>query len=106
MANWHPLLNAIEVAAGEWWMPDPADEPYAVVRLVEVNGERGYRVVTYAPESADRKLIGYYGNLRAATRGANMWFVQSRGVEWHTVHRLDRCPAWIASRRRRWSARH
>jgi hypothetical protein len=79
LADWHPLLNAIEVAAGEWWMPDPTDEPYAVVRLVEVNGERGYRVVTYAPESADRQLIGYYGNLRAAARGANMWFVQSRG---------------------------
>jgi len=83
LADWHPILNAIEVAAGEWLMPDPLGEPYAVVRLVEVGGERGYRVVSYAPESADRTLIGYYGNLRAATRGANLWYVQACG--WNGV---------------------
>lgn len=75
MADWHPILSAIEVAAGEWWMPDPLGRPYAVVRLVKVNGECGYRVVTYAPESGDRKLIGYFGNLRAATMGANRHYV-------------------------------
>ena len=80
MADWHPILNAIEVAAGEWWMPDPLGKPYAVVRLVEVRGERGYRVVTYALDSGDRSLIGYYGNLRAATMGANHWFVSSRAA--------------------------
>ena len=79
MADWHPILNAIEVAGVEWWMPDPLGEPYAVVKLVEVQGERGYRVVTYAPASVDRPLIGYYGNLRAATHGSNLWFVQSQG---------------------------
>jgi hypothetical protein len=75
LADWHPILSAIEVAAGEWWMPDPLAKPYAVVRLLEVRGERGYRVVTYAAESGDRKLIGYFGNLRAATMGANRWYV-------------------------------
>jgi hypothetical protein len=79
MATWHPSHSAIEVTAGEWWMPDPLDKPYAVVRLVEVRGERGYRVVTYAPESDDRKLIGYFGNLRAATMGANRWYVANCG---------------------------
>jgi hypothetical protein len=29
MADWHPLHNAIEVAAGEWWMSDPLGAPYA-----------------------------------------------------------------------------
>jgi len=79
LADWHPILSAIEVAAGEWWMPDPLGRPYAVVRLVEVNGERGYRVVTYAPESGDRALVGYFGTLRAATKGANQWFVSNQG---------------------------
>ena len=79
MAAWHPILNAIEVAAGEWLMPDPLGAPYAVVKLVEVHGERGYRVVTYEAESADRKLIGYYGNLRAAAFGANHWYTRSLG---------------------------
>jgi hypothetical protein len=78
LADWHPILNAIEVAAGEWFMPDPLGEPYAVVRLLEVHGERGYRVVTYAPERGDRRLIGYYKNLRAATMGANQWFTSTR----------------------------
>jgi hypothetical protein len=79
LADWHPILNAIEIAAGEWLMLDPLGKPYAVVRLVEVHGERGYRVVTYELESADRKLIGYYGNLRAATFGANHWYTRSLG---------------------------
>jgi len=59
-------------------MPDPLDRPYAVVKLLEVHGELGYRVVSYAPESTDRELIGYFGNLRAATRAANLWFVSGR----------------------------
>jgi hypothetical protein len=78
LVGWHPILNAIEVAPAEWLMPDPLGAPYAVVRLIEVRGERGYRVVTYAPESGDRRLIGYYGNLRAATMGANQWFTSTR----------------------------
>jgi hypothetical protein len=78
MADWHPVLAAVETAPGEWLMPDPSGVPYAVVKLVEIHGERGYRCVTFAPESDDRRLIGYYGNLRAATMGANLWFVTSR----------------------------
>jgi len=78
MASWHPILAAVEVEPGQWVMPDPVGRPYAVVRLLEINGERGYRVVTYAPESGNRLLIGYYGNLRAAAFGANHWFVTTR----------------------------
>ena len=79
MVTWHPILAAVEIAAGEWWMPDPLGAPYAVVRLLEIQGERGYRVVTYAAENGDRKLIGYFGNLRAATMGANRWYVANCG---------------------------
>ena len=63
MATWHPSHSANEVTAGAWWMPDPLGKPYAVVRLLEVRGERSYRVVTYAADSGDKKLIGDLGNL-------------------------------------------
>jgi hypothetical protein len=79
VATWHPILSAVEFVPGQWLMLDGLECPYAVVRLLEVNGELGYRVVTYAPESSDRRLIGYYGNLRAATKAANQWFVGTRG---------------------------
>jgi hypothetical protein len=79
LAAWHPILSAIEVVPGEWFMLDGLERPYAVVRLLEVHGERGYRVVSYAPVSSDRRLIGYYGNLRAATKAANQWFVSISG---------------------------
>jgi hypothetical protein len=79
LATWHPILSAVEFVPGQWFMLDGLERPYAIVRLLEVRGELGYRVVTYAPESADRRLIGYYGNLRAATKGANEWFVSNSG---------------------------
>jgi hypothetical protein len=78
VADWHPVLAAVETAPGECSMPDPLGPPYALVRLVEVHGERCYRVVTYAPQSTARRLIGYYRNLRAATTAANQWFVSTR----------------------------
>lgn len=78
MADWHPIMAAIETAPGEWAMPDPLGSTYALVRLIEIHGERGYRVVTYAPEGDDRRLVGYYKTLRAATHAANIWFVTTR----------------------------
>jgi hypothetical protein len=78
VSTWHPILGADEIEPGVWHMPDPLGRAYAVVQLVEVHGERGYRVVTYAPTSADRTLIGYFRSLSAATVGANQWFVTSR----------------------------
>ena len=69
--GWHPVLAAVEVEAGQWVMVDPSGERYAVILLLELGGERGYRVVTWAPLSADRTLIGYYRSLRAAARWAH-----------------------------------
>jgi hypothetical protein len=79
LPTWHPILNAVEFVPGQWFMLDPLERPYAVVRLLEVRGELRYRVVTYAPDSGDRRLIGYYGNLRAAAMAANQWLVSTAG---------------------------
>lgn len=78
-AGWHPILAAVEVEAGVWHMVAQYDRVYAVVRMLELGGERGYRAVTWAPESRDRELIGYYRTLRAACAAAHERFVRSHG---------------------------
>lgn len=42
---------------------------------LEIGGERGYRVVTYAVQSKDRELVGYYRSLMGAVRGAHRHFI-------------------------------
>lgn len=79
MTDWHPILAAHEYAAGEWIMVDPSAKPYAVVRALEVGGERGYRAVSWAEGSEDRQLIGYWRTLRAACEGAHRAYVARHG---------------------------
>jgi hypothetical protein len=71
LRDWHPILAAVEVAPGEWIMTGDLGRRYAVIRLLEIGGERGYRAVTWAERGADRELIGYYRTLRAATGAAH-----------------------------------
>lgn len=59
----------IQVAEGEWVvMRNSPSLPKAVIRLLPATDARAsvYRVVTWAPLSGDRKLIGYYPTLDAA----------------------------------------
>jgi len=77
--SWHPILAAHEYAPGEWIMVDPSAKPYAVVRALEVAGERGYRAVTWAERSEDRQLIGYWRTLRAACAGAHRVYLSLHG---------------------------
>ena len=83
--GWHPLLATVEFEPGEWVMVAHDEARYAVIRLIEVGGERGYRVVTWAERSADRRLIGYYRSLRAAAMAGHLAFVRS-----HARERIDR----------------
>jgi hypothetical protein len=78
--GWHPMNSAVEVEPGEWWLVAQYGDRYAIVRLLEIGGERGYRVVTGEASPADRVLIGYFRSLRAATeRGHKHWLArQSR----------------------------
>jgi hypothetical protein len=75
--NWHPILAAVEQQPGEWWMLDQYGRRYAIVRLLECAGERGYRAVT--GEETDRRLIGYYRTLRGACAAAHLAFVRAHG---------------------------
>jgi|GEM_PF-1192987 len=79
MTAWHPILSAHEYAPGEWIMVDPSAKPYAVVRALELAGERGYRVVTWAERSDDRELVGYWLTLRAACAAAHRHYLSQHG---------------------------
>ena len=54
-AEWHPVLAAIEQRPGCWHMTTPYGEAYAVLQIVRVGGEIGYRAVTFAPTSEQRR---------------------------------------------------
>jgi len=78
--GWHPMNSAVEVEPGEWWLVAQYGDRYAIVRLLEIGGERGYRVVTGEADPSERRLVGYFRSLRAATeRGHKNWLArQSR----------------------------
>jgi hypothetical protein len=71
-----PPPKPIRISRVEWvCMRNDPVLPKAVIRLVtvrpRVNGLEGppcerYRVVTWAPDSADRLLVGYFDSLQAA----------------------------------------
>ena len=68
MAAWHPVANA---HASEWVLRQGAlGAPYAVVRRFTFGDPNRpdvwYRVVTWAPDSAGRELIGWCRTLEAA----------------------------------------
>lgn len=75
--GWHPVLSAVEAAPGEWMMMAQYGHCYGLIRLLEVNGERGYRAVTWADESRDRQLIGYFRTLRAAAAAAHTRYLET-----------------------------
>lgn len=77
---WHPIMAAREPEPGVWYMVDTMEKCYGIIRIIRRGGEVGYRAVTWAPEPADRKLIGYYRTLRAATAAAHMQFIAAHGV--------------------------
>jgi len=70
-AEWHPVLAAVEQRPGCWHLTTPYGAEYAVLQIVRVGGELGYRAVTFAPTSEQRQLIGYYRTLRAAAANAH-----------------------------------
>jgi hypothetical protein len=73
-SGWHPLNAAIEVEPGTWWLVAQYGDRYAIIRLLEIGGERGYRVVTGEDDAGERRLIGYFRTLRtAAERGHKHW---------------------------------
>ena len=68
MAPWHPVANA---HASEWLLRQGSmDTPYAVVRRFAFGDPNRpdiwYRVVTWAPRSEGRELIGWCRTLEAA----------------------------------------
>jgi hypothetical protein len=65
---WHPIVACREFEPGRWIMFGTMKRPYAIVVLLEIGGVRGCRAVTWAVQTRDRELVGYYRTLMAARR--------------------------------------
>jgi len=71
LRDWQPPWPPIRIGELEWvLMRESKSEPAAVVRLVRMGprNETFYRVVTWAPASEGRTLVGYYATLAEADR--------------------------------------
>jgi hypothetical protein len=68
-------------------MTAPDGSPYGIIRLLELGGEQGYRAVTWAEQSADRQLVGYYRSLRAAAMAAHRRYLSGHGPRTHASPR-------------------
>ena len=77
--TWHPILAAVEVEPGHWYMADATRKRYGIIRFLAIQGESGYRTVTWAERSEDRQLIGYYTSLRAAASACHQAFLRTHG---------------------------
>ena len=69
--DWQPPWPPIRVGELEWvLMRESKSEPRAIVRVVKMGprNETFYRVVTWAPTSEGRTLVGYYTTLAEADR--------------------------------------
>lgn len=77
VSHWHPMLAAVEQEPGLWHLASQTG-PYAVVRLIEIGGERGYRATTYAEP---RRLIGYRRTLRSACEAAHRDWLRRHGPD-------------------------
>lgn len=73
-------MSAVETEPGVWLMVAQFGEVYAIIRLIEIGRERGYRVVTAAEKREDRRLVGYFTNLRAAAAAAHTRWIRVHGT--------------------------
>ncbi|MFM9877765.1 MAG: hypothetical protein ACKVOG_07945 [Rhodoglobus sp.] len=71
LRDWQPPWPPIRIGEAEWIiMRDSKTEPVGVIRTVKLGprNETFYRVVTWAPSSDGRELVGYFDTLAEADR--------------------------------------
>ena len=77
MANWHPIINALEGPVGTKTIIGPLDKPYEVVPTVRHGTEVGNKVVTPRDSDLEPKVVGYFRTLRAAGKAPHSWFTST-----------------------------
>ncbi len=68
---WQPPWPPVRIGVAEWIiMRDSRTEPAGVIKVVQLGprNESFYRVVTWAPTSEGRTLVGYFATLQEADR--------------------------------------
>lgn len=77
MADWHPILAAVEQEPGLWFLTSQTGV-YGVVRLIRIGDERGYRA---ALSTDPPRIIGYRLTLRSACEITHRAWVRSHGPD-------------------------
>ncbi len=77
MADWHPIMAAVEVEPAVWVMFAQYQRPYGVIRLVKRGNEIGYRADTWAEQLERREVVGYFRTLRAAAMAIHQRYLSA-----------------------------
>ncbi|MBW9094655.1 hypothetical protein JNB62_13240 [Microbacterium jejuense] len=75
MADWHPIMAAVEGPTGVWRMVDPAGLEYGLVELRRVAGGAEVRYKA----AFDGELLGWSTTLREACARVHYAFIAAHG---------------------------
>jgi hypothetical protein len=75
LAEWHPILAAVEIEPGHWRMTAQYEHTYGDIRFVRRGNEVGYKAA-----DARGKVLGYFTSLRAASAATHRAFVRQHGA--------------------------
>ncbi|WAB80793.1 hypothetical protein OVN18_09465 [Microcella daejeonensis] len=92
MADWHPVLAAVEHEPGHWILTAQTG-PYAVVEIIRNCNETGYRASTYVEP---RRVVGYRLTLKSACEIAHRAWIRRHGPDpgenQYPQHLRQHCP--------------
>lgn len=86
MADWHPIMNAVEERPGVWRMIAQYDRCYGIITLVKRGSEVGYRATTWAEKAEQIELVGYYRSLRAAVAAVHAHDLRAHSPQGFAPH--------------------
>lgn len=100
--RWQTPWPLIQVSELEWIvMRDHASRPAAIVRRLDDKPREQYRVVRWAPESADRRLFEYFPTLELADMAVT--FMEKEPHTGRQALTAERSAEWARFERWFWS---
>ena len=99
--RWQTPWPLIQISEVEWVvMRDHPARPVALVRHLDQKQDDSYRVVRWAPQSADRRLFEYFPSLEMADMAVT--FMEAEPDTGRQALTTERSPEWARFERWYW----
>jgi hypothetical protein len=84
--TWHPILSAVEVEVGHWFMIADLGEKYGEIQFVRRGDELGYRADRTDDEGTVTKHVGYFTTLERSAKEIHSAYIRSHGAPSRTSY--------------------